>query len=483
VFKLLTLPRPHFQPAASQAHSHSLFAITRSICYPAIVKRLNLGLLLFFSIVWAAKSEGPKTPMFFAKVTLPRQETDSDAKASLPLGLSKHVWIAVRTGGTRGRGTAKDPLDGSSQVKLDAIFKSYYEAGTRNIQFHLAPGRYHMIGGRQGWVMLTGWKIEGAGIDLTTVVQDFPAIRPDPSNWYPLWHGRDDAGGNNGMVIRNMTIDLGYLRYHLANPKFNFLAVLLTGGNSLIENIKAINAGGNSAIAEPCVLNIQSAQTAPPISNTHIRNCQVYAVTDVTGWNLNNIPSLNYPIEYGTNASYENNYIEFNGARGIVQIAPAGFNGAISINNTIKNGRMYTDTFPCLNTLVSNNKLINGSIDMQSAPGNSPPGFTNTIISNNRISVKSDPGINVAGAAKNTVIKGNAITSFDGSAHTAIAINGTIEVKNTTVQDNVIDPVLRTTEINAPAHTSYQNNRTPDGSDWTPDRSMFRSVIKPKKAR
>ena len=74
------------------------------------------------------------------------------------------------------------------------------------------------------------------------------------------------------------------------------------------------------------------------------------------------------------------------------------------------------------------------------------------------------------GAAKNTVIKGNTITSFDGSAHTAIAINGTIEVKNTTVQGNVIDPVLRATEINAPAHTSYQNNRTPDGSHWTPGR-------------
>ena len=339
------------------------------------MKRLNLGLLLFFSIAWAAKPEGPKIFYLRGNFTL----------ASIR-GLPKEIWIAVRRDQRRGQGTANDPLDGSSQVKLDAIFKSYCDAGTRNIHFHLAPGRYHMIGGRQGWVMLSGWKIEGAGINVTTVVQDFPHIRPELSNWYPLWHGRDDAGGNDGMVVRNMTIDLGYLRYHLANPKFNFLAVLLTGGNSLIENIKAINAGGNSAIAEPFVLNIQSVQAASPISNTHIRNCQIYALTDVTGWNLNNVPSLNSPIEYGTNASYENNYIEFNGARGMVQIAPAGFNGAISINNTIKNGRMLTDTFPCLNTLVSNNKLINGCIDMQSAPGNSPPGFTNTIISKNRIS-------------------------------------------------------------------------------------------------
>jgi hypothetical protein len=259
------------------------------------------------------------------------------------------------------------------------------------------------------------------------------------------------------------------------------LAVFLTGGNSLIENVKAINAGGNSAIAESGVLNIQSVQAAPPISNTHIRNCQIYALTDVTGWNLNNVPSLNSPIEYGTNASYENNYIEFNGARGIVQIAPAGFNGAISINNTIKNGRMYTDTFPCLNTLVSNNTLINGSIDMQSAPSGSPPGFVNTIISHNEISVKSDPGVNVAGAANNTVIRGNTIISFDGSTHTAIAINSAVEVKNTTIKDNVIDPVLHTIEINAPSHTRYQNNRKPDGSAWAPDRSIFRSAI--KKAR
>jgi hypothetical protein len=142
---------------------------------------------------------------------------------------------------------------------------------------------------------------------------------------------------------------------------------------------------------------------------------------------------------------------------------------------------MYTDTFPCLNTFVSNNTLIKGGIDMQSAPSDSPPGFVNTIISNNVISVKSDPGINVAGAANNTVIRANTITSFDGSAHTAIAINGTVEVKNTTVQDNVIDPVLDTIEINAPSHTSYQNNRKLDGSAWTPDRSMFPSAK--KKAR
>jgi hypothetical protein len=118
---------------------------------------------------------------------------------------------------------------------------------------------------------------------------------------------------------------------------------------------------------------------------------------------------------------------------------------------------------------------------MQSAPSHSPPGFVNTIISNNVISVKSNPGINVAGAANKTLIRGNTIISFDGSAHTAIAINGTVEVKNTTVQDNVIDPVLDTIKINAPSHTSYQNNRKPDGSAWTPDRAMFRSAI--KKAR
>jgi hypothetical protein len=53
-------------------------------------------------------------------------------------GADKEVWIAVRTDGVPGKGTAEDPFDGSDATKFDALMNSFGEYTT----IHLLPGLY-----------------------------------------------------------------------------------------------------------------------------------------------------------------------------------------------------------------------------------------------------------------------------------------------------------------------------------------------------
>ena len=79
-------------------------------------------------------------------------------------GALTQVHIAYRTDGLAGDGSLRNPFDGSTQLKLDAIFKSYYDAGTTDITFHIGPGTFQMKGAWDyDWALLTGWHIKGAG--------------------------------------------------------------------------------------------------------------------------------------------------------------------------------------------------------------------------------------------------------------------------------------------------------------------------------
>jgi hypothetical protein len=124
-------------------------------------------------------------------------------------GLDHEVWIARRTDGQRGAGTADDPLDGSTRAKFDSIMNGYWKAGARNITLHLGAGTFETVGSyvyaahdpTPGWRADDGWKIVGAGMGNTilklagytyldpaftevTVTNGVWATRRD--NWYQI---------------------------------------------------------------------------------------------------------------------------------------------------------------------------------------------------------------------------------------------------------------------------------------------------------
>jgi len=92
-------------------------------------------------------------------------------------GMDSEIWIAVRTDGQPGTGTANDPYDGSTQERFDAVMHGLYAANRTHVSIHLGVGTFPTLGSyvylahnpKPGWVADEGWKISGAGMGNTVL--------------------------------------------------------------------------------------------------------------------------------------------------------------------------------------------------------------------------------------------------------------------------------------------------------------------------
>ncbi len=79
------------------------------------------------------------------------------------------VWIAKRTDGVKGSGTASGPYDGSTATKLDALLNSI----PANTHIHIGADTFetngYADGETTGWQPKAAMKIEGSGIGVTTL--------------------------------------------------------------------------------------------------------------------------------------------------------------------------------------------------------------------------------------------------------------------------------------------------------------------------
>ena len=73
-----------------------------------------------------------------------------------------NVWIALRTDGLKGSGTASDPYDGSTAARFDARMSEL----PTNTRVYLGPGTFltsgYAVSGSTGWQLKTGLKIVGS---------------------------------------------------------------------------------------------------------------------------------------------------------------------------------------------------------------------------------------------------------------------------------------------------------------------------------
>ncbi len=126
-------------------------------------------------------------------------------------GVEKAVWLAARTDGRDGFGTAEDPRDASTAEKLDAIFPAL-PAG---VTIHLAPGIYDTGGvtvstRTSGVILKSGSRLVGAGAERTTIrlrAETIPAgtygVATAPAR-RDLITSLDDTGGAH---VSDLTVD------------------------------------------------------------------------------------------------------------------------------------------------------------------------------------------------------------------------------------------------------------------------------------
>jgi len=149
-----------------------------------------------------------------------------------------NIYLAVRTDGIAGTGTASNPFDASTAAKYDHLLATY----SQNTIFNYAAGTYQTTGYRFRTRKSAGTNCKhyGAGVDQT-VIQLVGAADPTQDG---IIFATDYDATADGFELQNLTLDCNAS----GNPIFtNHLgavgAINTAGSNILIRQIKVIGFG------------------------------------------------------------------------------------------------------------------------------------------------------------------------------------------------------------------------------------------------
>jgi hypothetical protein len=149
-----------------------------------------------------------------------------------------NIYLAIRTDGIAGTGTASNPFDASTPDKYDQLLATY----SQSTVFNYAPGTYQT----RGWRFRTrksagtNCKHHGSGVDQTVI----QLVGANDLTQDGIIFASDYDATADGFELHNLTLDCNAL----GNPKFtNHLgavgAICTAGSNILIRGIKVIGFG------------------------------------------------------------------------------------------------------------------------------------------------------------------------------------------------------------------------------------------------
>ena len=217
-------------PGAATDKSLTLLVQPGGNYKPSSIKKKALKILAAQPTTAPSDPQTRSTPTAPAPNPIAPWSPDPQSPLSVPTGAqlahAKEIWLARRTDGVPGSGTADDPYDASTPDNLVARIKSVPAFST----VHLAPGTY-TVSGITGQL---GLKLRGAGKDVT--VLQWNGIMPD---------GRAmiySQSGAHGMEVSDMTLD-GQQNLYGETP----LAINFFDSNDVkIQNIRATNFRGGA---------------------------------------------------------------------------------------------------------------------------------------------------------------------------------------------------------------------------------------------
>ena len=139
------------------------------------------------------------------------------------------VYLAVRSDGKDGTGTAADPFDAGTQPKFDARFAGLGS----NTAVHIGAGTFHTKG-VASFTLHCNTKVRGAGMEVTKLILDGT--------------GQSHAcvfEGAGGIEIEDLSIDCGYENQRKVNGviKANAAAIHLMGSNCAVRRCMVSNYG------------------------------------------------------------------------------------------------------------------------------------------------------------------------------------------------------------------------------------------------
>jgi hypothetical protein len=212
---------------------------------------------------WAAEPPRMRPPL--AARPLPRAVTPAAAPQNAPeqLGLARAIWIGVRTDGLPGDGTLASPFNGAGEG-FDARMRELCVTNAlTNLSVHLLPGAYDTRG-HPHWFPRAGWRIQGAGMHLTTLRLVVGPVAPI-AILSPIGLVQAD-----NVEVSDLTADCNYSATNVNNAS----AVLLWGSGNAIRRVRALHAHGAFPQAENFTLAISINPDGRSEGNV-IEDCEV----------------------------------------------------------------------------------------------------------------------------------------------------------------------------------------------------------------
>jgi hypothetical protein len=175
----------------------------------------------------------------------------------------REVWVSPKgPAKTNAVGTLSDPYQCPDALSLGSVMESIPARSA----VHFLPGTFSVT---NGIAVKPGWKLRGAGIDVTTLqlVPGHKSAGPKPG----VIGGMYGYYATDGVEVSDLTVDC-----NLQNQAgFAASAVLISGNNTRISRVRGINWGSTVHTLECFVLLIFSHQNNGPRTNCVIEDCIV----------------------------------------------------------------------------------------------------------------------------------------------------------------------------------------------------------------
>jgi hypothetical protein len=267
----------------------------------------------------------------------------------------REVYLAIRTDGKDGSGTAGAPFNAGTQARFDAIL-----AGCGpNTSIHIGAGTFHTKGAEM-FTLKANWKIRGAGYEVTRIIQDC-------SGKSHACVFRGDEGGNE---IEDLSIDCGFQNQRVVNGKIkcNASAIALSGDNLAVRRCLVKNYGSpyDDECGENFAVGIFQGPATDGVNRT-IEDCIFAGMSPLspTGCSVLTISggplksTINVPSWSRGDIARRNHFLGYHpGCHGITM---SGCLGCIVEDNHFEHFMgcgIYTDTWPLRDHVYQSNIFI-----------------------------------------------------------------------------------------------------------------------------
>ena len=408
------------------------------------------------------------------------------AVPAAPAGFTRIFIGKPSSRGSQSGVSAKDPLDGTTAAKFDAILRSIAEGehptwgaqkdiGPQNLIVCIAGGTFQTEGQydrafqfgyptatHRGFTVEKNWKIHGSGIGHTTL--QLASFVPDnfvDSNGSPFVGGRNvvletRSETASGVEVSDLTIDANHDKLSgAASLPLDLGGIVLRAkeGGHWIHDVKVIGAAGDAGFRslnyETFAVQIWGNTPDPNVSSQNL-------IENTT------VTQPGRPVFADQPPGGEMDGIVFNNAMGEIRnsvvegyyIAFGGWNiDHVSIHDNITRETHYgfnADSFSNNNITLQNNQFIHphqyGIIMGGGFPGAT---FANWSVVGNTITLNAtnSSGIGIQGEVQNSTFAGNTIQTDSSSARNMSGLWSLSRAPeaaniNNAFQDNHIDKSL-----------------------------------------